>query len=57
MIHHCFTLDQQQKVTNLKYIACKGFAILDDADLDNIINAVVGADIYDTTPGLSDKEQ
>jgi hypothetical protein len=57
MIRHCFTLDQQQKVTKLKYIANKGYAILDEANLDDIINAVAGADIYDTTLGLLDKEQ
>jgi hypothetical protein len=57
MIRHCFMLDQQQKVIKLKYIANKGHAILNEADLDNIINAVAGADIYDTMLGLSDKEQ
>jgi hypothetical protein len=57
MICHCFTLDQQHKVTKLKYIANEGCTILNEADLDNIINAVAGADIYDTTLGLSDKEQ
>ncbi len=56
MICPCFTLDQQQKVTISKYIADKGYAILDEADSDNIINTVAGADIYDTTLGLSDKE-
>jgi hypothetical protein len=57
MIHHCFALDQQQKVTESKYIADKGFAVLDDTESDDIINAVAGADIYDTALGLSDKEQ
>ena len=57
MIRHCFTLDQQQKVTKSKYIANRGFAVLNDTELDDIINAVAGADIYDTTLGLSDKEQ
>jgi hypothetical protein len=56
MIHLCFALDQQQKVTKSKYITDKGFAVLDDTESDNIINAVTGADIYDTTLGLSDKE-
>jgi hypothetical protein len=34
----------------------QGYGILDEADPDNIINAVAGADIYDTMLGLSDKE-
>jgi hypothetical protein len=51
MIRHCFMLDQQQKVTKWKYIADKGYAILDEADLDERL------DIYDTMLGLSDKEQ
>ncbi len=50
-------LDQQQKVAKSKYIANKGFTILNDKDSDNIINAVAGADIYDTMLGLSDMEQ
>jgi hypothetical protein len=57
MICHCFTLNQQQKVTKSKYIANKGYTILDKADSDNIINAVAGAYIYDATMGLSDKKQ
>jgi hypothetical protein len=57
MIHHCFTLDQQQNVTKSKYNADKGLAVLNDTELDDIINAVAGADIYDTMLGLSDKEQ
>jgi hypothetical protein len=54
---HCFTLNQEQKVTKSKYIANKGCAILDKADSDKIINAVAGADIYDTMLGLSEKEK
>jgi hypothetical protein len=57
LICHCFTLDQQQKVTKSKYIAEKGYTILDKADFDNIINAVAGEGIYNTTLELSDKEQ
>jgi hypothetical protein len=57
MICHCFTLDQQQKVTKSKYIANKGYTILNEADSDDIINAVAGVDIYDTTLGLLDKKQ
>jgi hypothetical protein len=41
----------------LNYIANKGFAVLNATEWDNIINSVAGADIYDTTLGLSDKEQ
>ncbi len=57
MICHCFTLDQQQKVTKLKYIANKGYTLLNKVDLVDIINAVARVDIYDTTLGLLDKEQ
>jgi hypothetical protein len=57
MIRHCFMLDQQQKVTNSKYIFNKWFAILYEADLVDVINAVAGADIYNTMLGLSDKDQ
>jgi hypothetical protein len=53
MICHCFTLDQQQKVTKSKYITNKGFAVLNDTESDNIINTVAGAVIYDTLLGLS----
>jgi hypothetical protein len=57
MICHSFMLNQQQQVKKLKYIADKGYAILDEADTDNIINAATGADIYDTMLGQLDKEQ
>ncbi len=35
----------------------RGYKILSKADLDNIINAVAEVSIYDTMPGLLDKEQ
>ncbi len=57
LIRHCFTLDQQQKVTKLKYITEKGCAILDEADSDNIINAVAEVGINDTLLGLLDNER
>ncbi len=41
----------------MKYIAEKGCAILNEADSNNIINAVVEEGIYGTTLGLLDKEQ
>ena len=55
MVRHCFTLDQQQKITNSKYISDRGYAVLDETDLDDIINTVDGKGIYDTSLGLSDK--
>jgi len=40
MAHHCFTLDQQQKIIKSKYIPDKGYAILDKFNSDDIINSV-----------------
>jgi hypothetical protein len=57
MVCHCFTLDQQQKITKSKYISDKGYAVLDEATSDNIINAVAGEGIFDATLGLSEKER
>jgi hypothetical protein len=57
MVHHCFTLDQQQKITKSKYVSNRGYAVLDETDLDDIINAVAGKGIYDKLLGLSDKER
>jgi hypothetical protein len=56
MVRHCFMLDQQQKITKSKYVSKKGYAILAKKDSDDIINAVAGEGIYDTSLGLSDKE-
>jgi hypothetical protein len=56
MVRHCFTLDQQQKITKSKYVSKKGYAILDKKDSDDIINVVAGEGIYDMSLGLSDKE-
>jgi hypothetical protein len=56
MVRHCFTLDQQQKITKSKYISDKGYAVLDEATSDDIINAVAGEGIFDTTLGLLEKE-
>jgi hypothetical protein len=39
LIRDCFTLSQQQKVTESKYIKDEGHAVIDQADADNIINA------------------
>jgi hypothetical protein len=52
-----FTLSQQQKITKLKYVSKKGYAVLDEKDTDDIINAVAGEGIYDTSLELSDKER
>ncbi len=57
MVRHCFTLDQQQKITKSKYISDKGYAVLDEATSGNIINAIAGEGIFDTTLGLSEKER
>ena len=32
MVRHCFTLDQQQKITRSKYITDKGYAVLDESN-------------------------
>jgi hypothetical protein len=56
MVRHCFTLNQQQKITKSKYLSDKGYAVLDEANSDNIINAVAGEGIYDTMLRLLDKE-
>jgi hypothetical protein len=40
MIQYCFTLEQQRRVTRSKYLSGKGYAVLEEEDSDNIINAV-----------------
>jgi hypothetical protein len=57
MVRHCFTLDQQQKITKSKYVSDRGYAILDETNSDDIINAVAGKGIYDMLLGLADKER
>jgi hypothetical protein len=58
LIRHCFTLSQQQKVTESKYIKDLGHAVIDQDDADNIIHAATTQQgIYDLTLGLSDKER
>jgi hypothetical protein len=47
MVHHCFTLDQQQKITKSKYIPNKGYAVLDESNSDGIINAAAEEGIFD----------
>jgi hypothetical protein len=56
MIRHCFSLTQQQKVTESKYLKDLGHAAVDQSDAD-IINAAMTQGIYDLTLGLSDKER
>jgi hypothetical protein len=56
LVHHCFTLDQQQKNTKSKYVSEKGYAVLDKKDSDDIINAATGEGIYAMLLGLSDPE-
>ena len=57
MVRHCFTLDQQQKITRSKYITDKGYAVLDESNSDDIINAAAEEGIFNTTLGLSEKER
>jgi hypothetical protein len=57
MVRHCFTLDQQQKITKSKYIPDKGYAVLDELNSDDVINAVEEEGIYDTTLGLLERER
>jgi hypothetical protein len=56
MVHHCFTLDQQQKITKSKYISDKGDAVLDESNSDDIIITVAEEGIFDTTLRLSERE-
>jgi hypothetical protein len=57
MIRHCFTLSQQQKVTQSKYLKDLGHAPIDQSDADDIINAATTQGIYDLTLGLPDNER
>jgi hypothetical protein len=57
MVRHCFTLDQQQKITKSKYITDKGYAVLDESNSDDIINAAEDEGIFNTTLGLSERER
>ena len=57
MARHCFTLDQQQKITESKYIPNKGYAVLDESNSDDIINTAAEEGIFDTTLGLSERER
>jgi hypothetical protein len=57
MIRHCFSLSQQQKVTQSKYLNDLGHAAVDQSDVDDIINAATTQGIYNLTLGLSDKEK
>jgi hypothetical protein len=57
LIRHCFTTSQQQRVTKSKYMKDLGYAVIDDQDADDIINAATTQGIYDLTLGLSDKEK
>jgi hypothetical protein len=57
MVRHCVTLDQQQKITKTKYIPNKGYAVLDESNSDNIINAAAEEGIFDTTLGLLERER
>ncbi len=56
MVRHCFMLDQQQNITRSKYVSEKGYAILNENDSEDIINATAREGIYAMLLGLSDKE-
>jgi hypothetical protein len=57
LIRHCFTISQQQRVTKSKYRKDLGYAVVNDQDAENIINAATTQGIYDLTLGLSNKEK
>jgi hypothetical protein len=57
LIRHCFTISQQQRVTKSKYMKDLGYAVVDDQDADDIINAATTQGIVDLTLGLSNKEK
>jgi hypothetical protein len=57
LIRYCFTLEQQKRVTESKYLSTKGYTILAEEDLDDLINAVFSKGIYNMTLSLSDKER
>jgi hypothetical protein len=57
MIRYCFTLEQQKQVTRSKFLSTKGYTVLTEEDLDDIINDVSRDGIYDMTLGLLDKER
>jgi len=57
LIHKCFTVEQQQKVTKSKYIKEKGIAVMKDSDEDDIINAANKTGLFDMSLGLSKKKQ
>jgi hypothetical protein len=57
LIRHCFSLSQQQKVTESKYLKDLGHAVVDRTDGDNIIQATNSKGLYDLTLGLLDKER
>ncbi len=50
-------MDQQQKVTKLKYIKDKGIAVMKDKEEEDIINAANNSGLFDMTLGLSDNDQ
>jgi hypothetical protein len=57
LIRHCFTISQQQRVKKSKYMKELGYAVVNDQDADNIINAATTQGIFDLTLGLSNKEK
>ncbi len=57
LIRNCFSLSQQQKVTDSKYLKDLGHAVVDRTDGDNIIQATNSEGLYDLTLGLLDKDQ
>ncbi len=56
LIQHCFSLSQQQKVMESKYLKDLGHTVVDRTDGDDIIQATNSEGLYDLTLGLSDKE-
>jgi hypothetical protein len=57
LIRHCFTISQQQRVTKSRYMKVLSYAVVDDQDADNIINAAATQGIFNLALGLSNKEK
>jgi hypothetical protein len=57
MIRHCFTLAQQQKVTQSKYLMEQGYTYVKDDGADDILHVANAEGIYDLSLRLSEKEK
>jgi hypothetical protein len=57
MIRYCFTLEQQKRVTQSKYLSDKGYAVVTEGDSDVIINATSSNRIYNISLRLTDRKR